>query len=230
MKYILSILIFTFALQVQAQRSDFDEIDFARADYIAESYKGEELFNMYGLTHGIATSLRTDVERFRAIYVWVCHNISADYRLMSLNDAKREALKDDPMALTQWNNAFSKEMYAKLFNDKKTLCTGYAYLLKKLSELMGLECEMVYGYGQTIKKKLDHLKAPNHTWNAIKLNGKWYLCDPTWSSGTINTATYEFTFTYDDSFFLMNPSEFAKTHLPLDKKWLLTEAEQEAKL
>ncbi len=223
MKHFIHILIFTFVLSVQAQRSDFSEIDFWRAEYIAKGYEGEELNQMPMMVHEITTQLNTDVERFRAIYYWVCHNIKGDYYLTTENDEVRKKLKDDPEALQQWNHQFKKKVVTKLYNEKRTLCTGYAYLIKQFANLAGLECEMVYGYGQTIKAKLDELDTPNHTWNAVKLDGKWYLCDATWSSGTIDVSNYTFEFNYDNTFFLMEPSQFAESHQPVDKKWLLEE-------
>ncbi|GAB5399278.1 MAG: hypothetical protein Aureis2KO_08630 [Aureisphaera sp.] len=223
MRTIIHIFIFTFIVPLHAQQSDFNEIDFWRADYIAKGHKGEELYDMQRLAHGFTTQLSTEVERFRVIYYWVCHNIAGDYYLTAENDAERLRLKDDPVALERWNHQFKKKAFTKLLMQKKTLCTGYAYLIKVLANLVGLECEIVYGYGQTIKAKFDKLVAPNHSWNAVKLDGKWYLCDATWSSGVIDMSTYSFEFKYDDSFFLMEPSEFAKSHQPIEEKWLLME-------
>ena len=62
---------------------------------------------------------------------------------------------------------------------------------------------------------------PNHSWNAIKLNGKWYLSDPTWASGIPNPETNIFTFRYNDGYFLAHPELFAINHFPIEKKWSL---------
>ena len=75
MKKILFIWLFAFVWQIQAQQSDFDTIDFERADLIALSYKGEELNNLPVLAYNLTHKLNSDVERFRAIYTWVCQNI-----------------------------------------------------------------------------------------------------------------------------------------------------------
>lgn len=204
-----------------AQRSDFEKINFWRAENIANQHKGEDLYNLYGLTHGLTSPLNTEVERFRAIYYWVCHNIRGEYKLMRKNDRTREKLKNDSEALRLWNNQFKKEIFTRLLQEKETLCTGYAYLIKELSNLAGLDCEIIYGYGQLNNVKFENLDAPNHTWNAVKLNGKWYLCDATWSSGFTDLSTLRFEFKYDDTYFLMEPSEFAKSHRPIDEEWTL---------
>ena len=229
MKSFIGILFFTFMLPVHAQRSDFDEIDFWRADYIAKQHEGEELYNVPVLVHGLTSQLNTDVERFRAIYYWICHNIIGEYNMMHKNNRQRKKFKDNPQALNEWNDAFKKEVFTKLLQDKETLCTGYAYLVKEMSNLAGLDCEIIYGYGPTNKLKFDDLDAPNHSWNAVKLDGKWYVSDATWSSGLIDMSTFVFEFNFDDSFFLMEPSEFEKNHKPTDEKWTLLDQHSEIK-
>lgn len=223
MRTIFLILFFTFTQFLFAQRSDFNEIDFEKADMIAQRYKGEGLYNLPVLALRLTAQLDTDVERFRAIYYWISHNIRGDYTLMTTNEQLHKKLNNNPSALLQWNKHYRKEIFSTLRKEKKTLCTGYAYLLKELANLAGLECEIVHGYGKMNLVKDNTPTIPNHSWNAIKLNDIWYLCDATWSSGIINMETYRFEFNYEDSYFLMDPIDFAKTHKPLDKKWSLVD-------
>lgn len=221
MRSIFLLLFFTFTLFSNAQRSDFNEIDFQKADEIATRYKGEELFNLPVLALRLTAQLETDVERFRAIHYWVTHNIRGDYYLTSESDHNRKKFSDNPKALQHWNHRYKKEIMATLRRDKKTLCTGYAYLIKELCYLAGLEAEIVHGYGKMDVLKINNKEIPNHSWNVVKLDNTWYLCDATWSSGVIDMTSYEFEFNYEDSFFLMEPAQFAKTHKPTDKKWAL---------
>ena len=221
MRTFILLLVFIFILPLNAQRSDFKEIDFWRADYIAEQYEGEDLYNLPLLVHGLTSQLKTEVEQFRAIYYWVCYNIRGDYYLMSQNDRFYSKFKNDPESLQQWNRKFKKEVFSKLLKDQETLCTGYAYLIKELANLAGLDCEIIYGYGPLNKMKISKGLAPNHSWNAVKLDGRWYLCDATWSSGFIDMATFMFEFKYEDSYFLMEPEVFLKSHEPVEEKWRL---------
>ena len=204
-----------------AQKSDFDKINFWKADYIANQHKGKDLYNLPLLTYGLTSSLNTEVERFRAIYLWVCHNIKGEYNLMNMNEHKRNKFKNNPKALQDWNNQIKKEVFKRLLEKKETLCTGYAYLIKELSNLAGLECEIIYGYGLANNVKFDNIDSPNHSWNAVKLDGKWYLCDATWSSGFIDMSDYLFEYEYEDAYFLMEPSEFSKSHRPMNEEWTL---------
>lgn len=222
----LRYLIVLFAVwQVNAQRSDFKHIDFRKADSIALSYGNETLHNLPDLAHKLTTNLDTEVEQFRAIYYWVCHNISNDYSWYLKNKRKRERFKDQQEKLTAWNEESRAKLIHNMLDKKRTICTGYAYLVKKLATLAKLDCEIVDGYGRTSMIDVTKLDAPNHSWNAIKLNGKWYLCDPTWASGIPNPETQKFMFYYNDGFFLANPKLFAINHFPAEPKWLLLEQE-----
>lgn len=223
-RYIL-ILLFIFILPLQAQRSDFNEINFSIAENKAKLNKGKGLYNLPSLVYNLTAHLKTDVERFRAIYFWVCHNIRGNYDLMYKSERAFIKYKDDPEALGLWNKDFQKEVFIKLRTKNETLCAGYAYLIKELTSLAGIECEIVYGFGELNKVKFKNMEVPNHSWNAVKLNGKWYLCDATWSAGFIDMSNLFFEYSFDNSFYLMEPSEFIKTHRPLEEKWILMQQE-----
>lgn len=221
MKAKLCILLFIITLHSNAQIADFKHVSFKKADSIAMVYKNESLDNLPKLSYKLTSDLSTDVERFRAIYKWVCCNIANDYQFFHKNKRKRKKYIDDSLRLKNWNNHFRKVIFKALLKDKRTVCTGYAYLIKKLSELANLECKIIQGIGKTSSSKKEELNTPNHSWNAIKLNNKWYLCDATWASGTQNPITLNFNFKYNDGFFLTNPKLFATNHYPVNNKWLL---------
>lgn len=208
---------------LHAQISDFETVDFRKADSIALSYNNERLTNLPELAFKLTSNLNTEVEQFRAIYRWVCANIANDYPLYLKNSRKRHHFRNDSLKLDAWNNKFRRQLFKKLLRKKRTICTGYAYLVKALADLANLECEIVHGYGRVSTTNIETLELPNHSWNSVKLNGKWYLCDPTWASGIPNPKTKSFVFNYNDGFFLANPKLFAVNHFPIDSKWWLLE-------
>ena len=205
----------------RAQLSDFPETGFTKPDSVAAVYKGHSLDNLYLLSYKLTGPFSTDIEKFRTNYKWVCDNIENDYYLYELNKRKREKLKGDEAALADWNNDLSDRLFKKLLREKKTVCTGYAYLVKELSFYAGIPCEIVDGYGKTLLTKTGGPGGPNHSWNAVKLNDKWYLCDPTWSSGVINPVKKDFVKQFSEGYFLTDPDLFATNHYPLDTAWLL---------
>lgn len=226
MKLRLFVACFLLAFQCVAQKSDFAHINFQKADNIALECKNEGLDNLPELAHQLTSQLDTDVERFRAIYKWVCNNIANDYKLYQRNMRKRQRFKNDSLKLIEWNNRFRKLSFKTLLKDQKTICTGYAYLVKELSKLANINCEVVNGYAKTSTINTERLDVPNHSWNVVELNGKWYLCDPTWASGTPNAMSLRFEFNYNDGFFLADPKLFAVNHYPEDTKWLLLDTNQ----
>jgi hypothetical protein len=86
-----------------------------------------------------------------------------------------------------------------------------------------MNCRIVNGYGRHAKANVGGSGLVNHSWNAIELQGKWYLCDPTWSSGTISSELHAFVKKFDDAYFLAEPSLFFRSHYPTDTQWMLLE-------
>jgi transglutaminase/protease-like cytokinesis protein 3 len=211
-------LIITFSAAAQIQ--DFVSTDFRNADSIAHLYPKHSLQDLKSLSEKLTKPLTTEHEKFRAIYTWVCNNIDNDYTLFTKNKSKRDKLKDQE-ALKQWNKEFNATVFTTLLKKHKTVCTGYAYLLKKLAHYSGINCIIINGYGRTAQANIGGTGIANHSWNAVQLNNKWYLCDATWSSGSIDLTNKNFVRKYDDTYFLLAPSLFVRNHYPLDSTWIL---------
>ncbi|MBL7887354.1 MAG: hypothetical protein JNJ52_11435 [Flavobacterium sp.] len=218
LSFILFFLLFSFS---HAQVSDFKKINFAKANSIAHSNKGKDLNDLPLLAYNLTNELTTDVEKFRAIYIWVCSNIESDYYYSLKNISKRKKYQNDSIKLIQWNENFKKISFERLLKKKKAICTGYAYLIKELANLSNIECEIINGFGILESQINSKTHFPNHSWNAVKLNNKWYLCDATWSAGLYNLDTKTFDFNYNDGYFLTEPEWFSKNHFPIDKSWFL---------
>jgi len=215
------IILFLYCYSSYAQIDDFKEINFQDADSIANRYRGEDLRNLPLLAHKLTAKLPSEAAKFRAIYTWVSTNITSDYNGAAKNQRKRKKMINDSKALDEWNRIFKVKVFKKLLRNKKTICTGYAYLVKELATLTNLECKIIHGYGRTIDTNIGDSAFANHSWNAVKLDGKWYLCDATWSSGYTDLPSYEFMQDYNEGYFLTRPDLFAKSHYPLETKWLL---------
>ncbi len=176
-------------------------------------------YHPLGIKLGAAFS--NDVEKFRAIYTWVCQNIESDYALSVEYGRMRDKYVSNPAEWKKWNKKFSKRVFQKMQTENRTICTGYVWLVSQMALAAGIECRIVDGYGRTSKVNTRIPGVPNHSWNAVKLNGKWYLCDPTWSSGSIDGTSKEAIQRYDDAYFLAEPSQFIRDHYPLDTAWIL---------
>ena len=206
-----------------AQISDFESVDFTIADNVARLNKGASLKNLPVLAHKLTHKLPTEVEKFRAIYTWVCNNIKGDHYQHEKVSKKRKKFENDSLGFIKWNKDYKKTAFKILINKKKTMCTGYAYIIKELCFFANIESVIVDGYGRSVVSNVEKLNKPNHSWNAVKLNNKWYLCDATWSSGYTSSEN-SFVNEYNDGYFLTEPVLFAKNHYPFQKKWLLNDA------
>ncbi|WP_242204174.1 transglutaminase domain-containing protein [Aestuariivivens insulae] len=223
MKHYLYAFVFLVSLFVKAQPSDFKHIDFKKADSIAHALHHASLNNLPFLAHKLTSNLNTQVEQFRAIHTWVCDNIEADHYFGEKTIRKRKKFKNDSIAFATWNKEALTGLFKRLLEDKKTICSGYAYIIKELSSLVGITCQVIDGYSRTVNTNLHELEIPNHSWNAVKLNDKWYLVDATLASGFYFINEAQFVKDYNDGYFLAAPQLFAKNHYPLDKAWLLTD-------
>ncbi|NVJ89085.1 MAG: hypothetical protein HWD82_06555 [Flavobacteriaceae bacterium] len=208
-------LVFFQASLLFSQQSDFSYISFTKADIIAKNTKSRRLYELNKLTINLTKDLHTDVEKVRAIFKWICLNVANDFRLYAKNERKREKFKKDSLKLSEWNSELKTELFSRLLRRKKTICTGYAYLFKEMCSIAGIESKMIYGFGRTADVLEFDPAYPNHTWNAVKLNNKWYLCDATWAAGISLPERKKFTFKYNDGYFLTDPELFINNHYPI---------------
>ncbi|MCX2744124.1 hypothetical protein OO013_09620 [Mangrovivirga sp. M17] len=224
-RLILFLSLLVYGYSIHAQQADFKHLDFNRADSIAKVYEGEGLDNLPLLVYHLTSPLQNQAEKFRAIYTWVTHNVANDYNYFLKNKRKREKFADNPERLAEWNDEFRFKVIRKLQKEQETICTGYAYLISELAGLADIDSRVINGYGRTVGSNVGGSGIPNHSWNAVKLDGKWYLCDATWSSRSINAIDKEFIKEYNDGYFLADPELFALNHYPLDTTWLLTDSQ-----
>jgi len=219
------IVLFLVGTIVYGQRSDFTTSSFDKADSIALQNKGASLQNLPVLVHDLTSDLSTEAEKFRSIYTWVCTNIANDYGSYQKTVKKRKKLSENLDALTEWNDDYTPKVFEKLIKQRKTACTGYAFLVREMAKMADIKCSIVNGYGRTPTLVLNNNSIPNHSWNLVELDGKWYLCDPTWSAGHIvfKDDGPQFEPDYFDSYFLADPNLFIRNHYPLEIKSSLLE-------
>jgi hypothetical protein len=193
--------------------------DFEKADSIAVAYANHSLFNLDLLASRLTSALHSDETKFRAIYKWVCDNISYDRSTYLENKRMRAKLSNE--ALEAWNARVTLKVFRELVSHRRTVCTGYAWLVKELAQRAGLACMVIDGYGRNITSNVGGQGIPNHSWNAVQLNGRWYLCDATWSAGGIDVNSGVFVAKFNDAYFLADPAIFIRNHYPLDPQWSL---------
>lgn len=152
----------------------------------------------------------TDLEKARAIYVWLAENISYDAK--SIN-----------------KNKFGDNSALAVLKSKKAVCEGYARLFELLGNKMGLNILFVGGYSRNdvLQESWDFDEEEgDHAWNMIKIDDEWRVFDATWGAGSGNDdarGRLVFTKEYSDNWFDLSPYEAIFSHYPEDTSLILTE-------
>ena len=97
---------------------------------------------------------KTDYEKIKAIYDYICCNTVYDYE--NLND-------------TEYKLKYTA--YAALLN-KTSVCQGYALLLYRMLLESGIDCRIITGVGN----------GGRHAWNIVELGDAYYNADATWDA------------------------------------------------
>ena len=149
---------------------------------------------------------KNDREKARAIFRWIAGNI--DYNVDAF-----------------FKGGSGPTAPGDVLKGGKSVCYGYSNLFLSLAEQAGLEAVMISGYGKGYgyQPGRDFSGPSNHAWNAVKINGSWYLIDSTWGAGYVSGAG-KYVRKFDEHYFMTPPSQFIYNHLPEDEKWQLLDS------
>ena len=84
---------------------------------------------------------------------------------------------------------------------RKIVCEGYARAYQYLCQRAGIQALYCTGYAYPNDSPV------NHAWNILRIDGKYYYCDPTFDDGMMAGST---TVRYDN--FLKSKDTFWKQH------------------
>ena len=100
------------------------------------------------------------------------------------------------------------------------VCDGFSRLFRRFCHAMNIEAWQVIGYSKDFDYVPGVIYDDNyHGWNAIKIDGNYYLLDVTWGIGSCDGDDYTPKLT--DSYFCTKPEVFIRTHHPLQKEYQL---------
>ena len=112
---------------------------------------------------------------------------------------------------------------ASVLRHRTAVCAGYANLFDALGKAAGLQVHTINGYAKGYGfEPGQQIKGTNHAWNAVQVNGEWFICEPTWGAGYLG-ADLMFHRSPDVSMFLMDPEYAICSHYPSDEQWQLLE-------
>lgn len=159
----------------------------------------KELKSASEIARYISKDLQQEEEKVRAIYIWITHNIQYDMAQISNPITYREQINIADEALKK----------------RKGVCEHYAQLFHQMCTAIGITSYVIPGY--TRQSKSDKIDPLNHAWNGVVVNNTYLFVDATWDAGYFGKGGYVHDF--QDDFFLVEPIEFIKTHVPFDPIW-----------
>ncbi|XP_054691000.1 kyphoscoliosis peptidase [Grus americana] len=156
------------------------------------------------LVKALLKQARTDLEKVRAIWMWICHHI--EYDVVGYHN--KSQLSSKPIDVLQTG---------------KSICEGYAGLFEHMCSIAGIQCMKLSGYSKGYGYKMGQTFTgdSDHAWNAVYLDGRWHLLDSTWGSGAVDDSFTKFTFRYNEFYFLTHPALFINNHFPDNSNWQL---------
>lgn len=153
----------------------------------------------------------TDLEKARALYVWLAENISYDAK--SIN-----------------KNKYGDNTAEGVLKSKKAVCAGYANLFELLGKQMGLDILTLGGYSKNTDDEQEWYfvdEEADHAWNVIRIDGEWKVFDATWAAGIAyddKKGRMVFKKQYTDNWFNLSPYEAIFTHYPEDTSLMFTKS------
>ena len=99
---------------------------------------------------------KSDYEKVRTIYDWMCRNISYDY-------------------------SYSNYSPYHALCERSAVCQGYATLFYRLCLELGVDCRYCGGYAFN-----DSGSGESHGWNLVRVDGQYYFVDTTWGASLVD--------------------------------------------
>ncbi|CAF4158276.1 unnamed protein product, partial [Adineta steineri] len=169
-----------------------------------ESWKPNSLQQLVQMIKSLSNG-KPIIDRHWIIFYWIAHNIEYD-------------------TVALFTKNYADQSAEGVFRTKKGVCAGYGNIYKYLCDQLQMPCEVVSGYAKGYG--FDNRKgAPietDHAWNAVEIDGHWYLIESTWGAGHLNDKK-AFERELKSYYFLARPNEMIYDHLPEDEKWQLLE-------
>jgi len=146
----------------------------------------------------LMTGVPDSFQKAKILHDWICDNIAYDAKMY--------------FGLSR----YTSQDYATVLKKKMAVCGGYAALFSQMCALAGIEAITIGGYSKGFGYTGDLDSGPDHDWNAVKINNKWYLVDVTWDAGYLYGRT--FIKNYTTNYLFLDSRPFLYSHLPTQNK------------
>jgi len=197
--------------------NDYKKVDrYARSVHKTGSYKD--------LAKKLTAPFARQEDKVRSIFIWITHNVKYDYRKFKSNQRKGgyriKGRSKREIAIKR--KKIKERKIATTYRTCKGVCEDYSYLFQSMCKAVGIKASYITGVTRTNPGQIGKFpKYSSHAWNAVKLNGKWFLLDATWAAGYVDYRKGRYHRDYHEGYFLTSPEIFVLNHFPDNKKWQL---------
>ena len=188
--------------------------DFTKIDAYVKSLGPLETMSMGTINNVVSNKFTDKMDKARAIYYWVAHNIMYDPKLIR-------------------SNSTAKNTPAEVLQSRKAVGIGFASLFQDMCSSADIRCLTVDGFvkynTQQIGEKDQEI---NHSWAVVQLGQtpeEWFYVDPAFGSGFLSADMKEFTKAYTDAYFFTEKASFNQQHFPDNSAWKLGSAPKSKK-
>lgn len=174
-----------------------DTTGYADIDRQAMMLTTKQAPDFNSLIQWFRTNFTTGDSRVRAVYTFIASHFAYDVPNMYNWDVKET----------------KQQKIAHFLRTGKGICEHYAYTFDSICRQLGMRSYMIGGITRQ-QGKNDSLP---HAWNAVEVDGQWYLFDPTWGAGYVQDGRYVPHLNY--AYYKVNPEAFILSHMPFDPLW-----------
>ena len=179
--------------------SDVDKM----VDKHVQSTPKEETESVQRLSHYLTEPIDGQRNKAFAIYRWITRNIRYH--------------SDGYVGQRHSHEEHSPE---RVLGSRMAFCEGFAALFEQLCKASNIPARTVRGYAKCYAyRPKGKLPEANHSWNVIRVGGKWFVCDTMWGAGEFDEDVM-FHRGPNVHRFMVPPEIAALSHFPLDQKWL----------
>jgi transglutaminase/protease-like cytokinesis protein 3 len=183
--------------------------DFTKIDEYVKSLGPLTNMSMGTVNNVVSNKFTDKMDKARAIYYWVAHNVTYDVKSLRSND-----------------NA--KNTPAQVLLTRKATGLGFASLFQDMCSSADIRCLTVDGFVKYNTQDIGEKDVEiNHSWAVVQLGEspeEWYYVDPAFGSGYMSSDKKEFTKAYSDAYFFTEKATFNLQHFPDNSAWKLGSA------
>lgn len=219
---LILILLVSFADALRPQTNNLRLYDYSKVDAHAQSL-GNKYKDLDKLARDLTQGFTKDHEKVRVIFTWIAENIAYDTKAAHKKSASISFSYSSEEELKQLMAEENERIILEVLKKGRGVCEGYARIFKTLCEKSGLQVALINGYARNTPdiRVRGITNNSNHTWNAVLLDNRWYLLDPTWAAGYTDPGITKFTREFRPAYFLTPPELMILDHFPEDPKWQL---------